>query len=110
MLPVTYAVAGETLVSAVDHKPKRHPGEQLARIRWLRARPRAALTIDRYDEEWAELEWVQALGTVRIVDPAQAPAAIAALTNRYPQYRDRPPAGPVLELAPERLIWWRARG
>lgn len=110
VLPVTYALAGGTLVSAVDHKRKRRPGEELARVRWLRASPRAALTVDRYDEDWSELEWVQALGTVRIVEAAAAPAAIAALIGRYPQYRDQPPAGPVLELEPERLRWWRASG
>jgi PPOX class probable F420-dependent enzyme len=106
VLPVTYALAGGTLVTAVDHKRKDVPPERLARVRWLRARPRAALTVDHYAEDWAILAWVQALGTVKILD--HAPAAIAALTERYPQYRDHPPAGPVIELAPDRILWWRA--
>jgi PPOX class probable F420-dependent enzyme len=107
VLPVSYAVSEGTLVSAVDHKPKRRPGEELARIRWLRARPRAALTVDSYEEDWSQLAWVQALGAVEVVAAADAPTAIEALTARYPQYRDRPPPGPVLALRPDRLLWWR---
>lgn len=106
VLPVTFALTGGALVSAVDHKRKDVPVDRLARLRWLRARPRAALTVDHYDEDWSQLAWVQALGPVTI--RADAPDAIAALTARYPQYRDHPPAGPVIELAPDRIIWWKA--
>jgi PPOX class probable F420-dependent enzyme len=108
VLPVTYAIAGSTLVSAVDEKRKRVPGERLARVKWLRARPRAALTVDRYDDDWSQLAWVQALGAVRIVEAANAPEAIAALAERYAAYRTRSPAGPVLALEPESVLWWRA--
>src|SRR5947209_12300630 len=55
VLPVVFAVSGHTLVTAVDHKPKRRPGDELARVKWLRARPRAALTIDHYDDDWSRL-------------------------------------------------------
>jgi PPOX class probable F420-dependent enzyme len=107
VLPVSYAVSEGMLVSAVDQKPKRRPGAELARIRWLRARPRAALTVDTYEEDWSQLAWVQALGAVEVVAAADASAAISALIGRYPQYRDRPPPGPVLALRPDRLLWWR---
>jgi PPOX class probable F420-dependent enzyme len=109
VLPVTYAVSGARLVSAIDYKPKAVPAERLARVRWLRARPRAALTVDRYDEDWSRLEWVQALGDVRLLDAADAAAELEALRARYEPYRERLPAGPVLVLAPDRLLWWRAR-
>lgn len=108
VLPITFAVAGEKLISAIDYKRKRVAGEHLARVRWLRARPAAALTVDRYDDDWARLEWLQVLGEVEIVDAAAAPDAIAALAARYEPYRIRPPAGPVLALTPSRLLWWRA--
>lgn len=108
VMPVTYAISGESLVTAVDQKPKRRTGEDLARVRWLRARPAAALTVDHYDDDWSELAWVQALGTVRVLDAASAPEAIAALVRRYERYRTDPPAGPVLVLEPDRLLWWRA--
>jgi PPOX class probable F420-dependent enzyme len=108
VLPVTFAVCGARLVTAVDHKPKRLRGEDLARVRWLGARPSAALTVDRYDDDWTALAWVQALGDVDVLDVTAAPDAVAALAARYEPYRTRPPAGPVLALSPERLLWWRA--
>ncbi|MGZ4182434.1 MAG: pyridoxamine 5'-phosphate oxidase family protein [Solirubrobacteraceae bacterium] len=108
VLPVTYAITGESLVTAVDQKPKRRSGEELARVRWLRARPTAALTVDHYDDDWSALAWVQALGTVRVLDAAGAPEAMAALAERYEPYRSDPPAGPLLVLEPERLLWWHA--
>jgi PPOX class probable F420-dependent enzyme len=108
VLPVTYAVDGETLVTAVDQKPKRRRGEELARVRWLRARPTAALTVDHYEDDWSALAWVQALGAIRVLDAASAADAIAALTERYEPYRSDPPAGPVLVLQPNRLLWWHA--
>ena len=58
------------LVSAVDHKRKDVPPERLARVRWLRARPRAALTVDHYEEDWSRLAWVQAIGEG--LDPRRA--------------------------------------
>jgi PPOX class probable F420-dependent enzyme len=108
VLPVTYAINGESLVTAVDQKPKRRRGEELARVRWLRARPTAALTVDHYDDDWSALAWVQALGTVSVLDAASAPEAMASLTERYEPYRSDPPAGPLLVLEPDRLLWWHA--
>lgn len=108
VLPITFALHGGAFVTAVDHKPKRVAPERLARVRWLRARPRAALTIDRYDDDWSALEWVQAIGEVRIVGACDAASSLAALRERYEPYRDRPPSGPILVLNPQRLLWWRA--
>ena len=108
VLPVTYAVNGESLVTAVDQKPKRRSGEALARVRWLRARPAAALTVDHYDDDWSALAWVQVLGSVRVLDAASAPEAMASLAERYEPYRTDPPAGPLLVLEPDRLLWWHA--
>jgi PPOX class probable F420-dependent enzyme len=108
VLPVTYAVLDDAIVTAIDHKRKEVPADRLARLRWVRARPRAALTVDHYDDDWSQLAWVQAIGPITILEAADAPAAIAALTQRYAPYRNQPPGGPVLSLAPERVLWWRA--
>jgi PPOX class probable F420-dependent enzyme len=108
VLPVTYALSGGALVSAVDHKRKDAPPDRLARVRWLKARPRAALTVDHYEEDWTQLAWVQAIGAVSIVEALDAPDALTALAKRYPQYRDHVPVGPVLSLAPDSFVWWRA--
>jgi PPOX class probable F420-dependent enzyme len=107
VLPVTFALCGGSFVSAVDEKPKRVAGDRLARVRWLRADPRAALTVDRYDDDWSRLAWVQAVGSVELLEIGDAPDAAAALVRRYRQYAEHPPRGPLLYLRPERLLWWR---
>jgi len=108
VLPVTYAVVAGAVWSAADDKPKRRPGAELARVRWLRRRPRAALTVDRYDDDWSRLAWVQVLGAVEVLEAAGQEAALDALAARYAPYRERRPGGPLLRLVPARVLWWRA--
>lgn len=108
VLPVTFAIAGGRIWSAVDAKPKRVVGEKLARLRYLRANPLAALTVDRYRDDWTQLAWVQVLGSVEIVQVGEAPTALAALTAKYEPYRRSPAPGPLLALTPERCLHWRA--
>ena len=107
VLPVTFAACRGDLWTAVDHKPKRTEGGDLARVRWLRRDPVAAMTVDRYADDWERLAWVQALGRIDVLDGAE-PAALDALCAKYEQYRGRPPAGPFLRLVPERLLFWSA--
>lgn len=108
VLPVTFAVAEGRVWSAVDEKPKRDPDEELARVRFLRRDARAALTVDRYADDWRELAWVQVLGEVEVLEPDEADPGLAALISKYPQYRDSHPGGPLLALSPRRFLWWSA--
>ena len=110
VLPVTYAVAAGAIWSAIDAKPKRRSGEDLARVRWLRARPQSTITVDRYDDDWTRLAWVQLIGTTAVLGAAAHEHALAALAERYPAYRRSPPPGPLLRLSPSRAVCWRARG
>jgi len=105
VLPVTFAVVAGAAWTAVDRKPKRVPGRDLARVRWLRARPEATLLADRYADDWSQLAWVQLVGRVAVLDGAEPPAELVA---KYPQYRRDPPPGPVLRLDVERTVHWRA--
>jgi PPOX class probable F420-dependent enzyme len=109
VLPVTFAIADGCAWSAIDSKPKR-PGRLPARIAFLRRRPQAALTVDRYDDDWERLAWVQILGTVAILEASAGRGGVAALAAKYPQYRDAEPPGPLLRLEPERVLSWRASG
>ena len=106
VLPVTFAVADGVIWSAIDQKPKRK--EEPARVRFLRRDPRAALTVDRYSDDWEQLAWVQVLGSVRILDVSEGTEGLRALREKYEQYRDRPPPGPLLALEPKRCLSWRA--
>jgi PPOX class probable F420-dependent enzyme len=106
VLPVTFALSGDAVWSAIDEKPKR-PGEP-ARVRCLRRRPEAALLLDVYDDDWTRLAWVQLLGRVTILPADAAPEAVAALAAKYEQYADRAPPGPLLRLDVKRALHWRA--
>jgi PPOX class probable F420-dependent enzyme len=108
VLPITFAVAAGSIWSAIDDKPKR-AGTEPARLRYLRRRPQAAITVDLYHDEWSRLAWVQVLGTVAILERAAARRGLDALSEKYAQYRERPPPGPVLRLGPTRTISWRAQ-
>jgi PPOX class probable F420-dependent enzyme len=110
VLPVTYALYEDALYSAVDEKPKQVPPREIARVRFLRRRPQAALTVDRYDDDWRELAWVQVLGKIEILEVHGSLGAVQALEQKYPQYRGEPPPGPLLKLVPERALCWRADG
>jgi PPOX class probable F420-dependent enzyme len=105
---VTFAVAEGAVWSAVDHKPKRTTGKEVARVRFLRRRPEAALSVDRYDDDWSHLAWVQLLGRVEVLEPAEGRAGLEALVAKYAPYRERPPEGPLLRLTVDRALHWRA--
>jgi PPOX class probable F420-dependent enzyme len=106
VLPVTFAVAEGRIWSAIDRKPKRT--EEPARLRFLRRDPRAAMTVDRYSDEWEQLAWVQVLGRAEIVEVGEGRVGLEALRAKYEQYRTEAPPGPLLALRPERYLWWRA--
>jgi PPOX class probable F420-dependent enzyme len=108
VLPITFAVLGDSVWSAIDDKPKR--AAEPARLRYLRRRPRAALCIDRYNDDWSRLAWVQLLGRIDILPLREATAAVEALAARYEPYRERTPPGPLLRLSVERALSWRATG
>jgi PPOX class probable F420-dependent enzyme len=106
VLPITFAVADDAVWSAIDNKPK-HSG-RTARLRWLRRRPEVALCVDRYDDDWTELAWVQLLGRIDVLDLDQGAAGLDALRSKYDQYMYDPPPGPMLRLTVERAVQWRA--
>ncbi len=105
VVPVVFALVGDTVYSAVDAKPKRTRG--LQRVANVRAEPRCALLVDHYEDDWRQLWWVRADGPGEVVDePSAAHPGIRALVQRFPQYRDAPPSGPLLVVTVERWSGW----
>ncbi len=107
LVPVVFAVLGDTVYSAVDAKPKRTL--ELARLRNVAAHPQACALADHYDEDWSALWWVRGDGRARVLDSgcAEAKRAIARLCERYPQQQV---TGAVLALDVERWNGWAAAG
>ena len=102
VVPICFALEGDTLYTAVDEKPKRT--RRLARVADIERDPRVEVLIDHYDDDWSQLGWVRLRGRARVVDAD--PRALELLTAKYPQYRERPPEGPfvVVEID-ERSEW-----
>ena len=101
IVPVCFALAGGRIVTAVDAKPK--VTTELARLENVRATGRAGLLVDHYEEDWSELWWVRVDGIAEVI---RSESAIDALAEKYEQYREARPAGPVIAIEPERWRSW----
>jgi PPOX class probable F420-dependent enzyme len=113
LVPITFALVDDRLVTAIDHKPK--TTTQLKRLDNIRANPEVSVLVDHYDEDWAKLWWVRLRGVATVVEREDAPPApglhdeaVGALVDKYPQYRDRPLAGDVIVVELVRWQWWSA--
>ena len=105
VVPITFAVDGDTIYFAVDAKPKRTT--DLKRLRNIAANPSVSVLVDHYEDDWERLWWVRIDGTARLLaDGAQAVRATDLLAARYPQYRRVRPGGPVVAISIERMSGW----
>ncbi len=111
LVPVTFALAGDTVYTAVDGKPKaalRAP-DGLRRLDNIRRNPAVTLLADHYDEDWAALWWARADGQASVIDdPALMAGPVGLLADRYPQYAQVPLPGPVIAIRVTRWSGWAA--
>ncbi|MEV1170418.1 TIGR03668 family PPOX class F420-dependent oxidoreductase [Nonomuraea sp. NPDC049784] len=105
LVPVTFAVVADQVVTAIDHKPK--TTTDLRRLRNVRENPRVSLLADHYEDDWTRLWWARADGLARVVQegPEREPA-IDALAAKYGQYREHRPDGPVILVDVTRWTGW----
>lgn len=108
LVPICFALDGDTLYSAVDHKPKR--SAELQRLANITANPRVTLLADHYAEDWTTLWWVRADGAARIAEVGSDAhgRAVELLRERYPQYRDAPALGRAIVVEIDRFTGWSA--
>ena len=111
VVPVCFAIAGDSAFIAIDRKPK--SGRPLKRLRNIAENPHVALTADHYDDDdWTRLRWVMVRGRAEILESgAEHDAAQALLRAKYPQYRamDLAPL-PVIAIRIERATSWSGAG
>lgn len=106
VVPVTFAVTDDRIVTAVDQKPKATTA--LRRLQNVAENPLVAVLCDHYDEDWRRLWWVRADGTGHTADDqASRDMALAALVSKYPQYRADPPRGPILVVTVQSWTGWQ---
>lgn len=104
-VPVTFAFLDGAFYFAVDEKPKRTT--RLKRLRNIAENPRVALIVDRYDDDWSKLAWLMVQGAAAVLENGpERDRAVAALREKYPQYREMPLAGPVARIEPENVLSW----
>ena len=107
LVPVCFVVLDASLYITVDEKPKRRD-VPLKRLRNIAENPAAAVTVDRWDEDWTRLAWVMLRGHAEILESGQEhDQAQTALRERYEQYRLMDLAGlPVIALRIHRVLSW----
>jgi PPOX class probable F420-dependent enzyme len=107
IVPICFALDGDTLFFAIDAKPKRTA--DLQRLRNIASNPAVTILVDHYEDDWQKLWWIRLDGTARVVtQEREAQQMIDALVERYPQYRRARPAGPVVLVEIERMTGWSA--
>jgi PPOX class probable F420-dependent enzyme len=105
LVPIVFALDGDTLYTAVDRKPKR--SSKLRRIENARSRPDVTILVDHYDEDWSRLWWIRLRGHARVLDHGEErDRALELLKEKYPQYRTEPPDGPVLAVDVTNVREW----
>jgi PPOX class probable F420-dependent enzyme len=91
-VPVVYVVDGDGFVGVPIDRVKPKDSPRLQRERNLEADPRATLLAEHWDrDDWSRLWWVRAeLHWQADASVDRSAALAAALSARYPQYRDQP--------------------
>jgi PPOX class probable F420-dependent enzyme len=105
LVPICFALEGDTLYSAVDEKPKR--SKRLKRLENIRAHPEVSVLVDHYEEDWTRLWWVRLDGTARMGDEGpDGDHGLELLQAKYEQYRAEPLSGAVIVVHVERWRGW----
>jgi PPOX class probable F420-dependent enzyme len=104
-VPVCFATEADALVVPIDTvKPK--SSSDLQRARNLDDDGRAVLLCEHWDpDDWSRLWWVRAHLSRTELDPGSRDRLEGLLTEKYPQYRDRPFAGLLTFLITEIHGW-----
>jgi PPOX class probable F420-dependent enzyme len=105
VVPITFAVTGDTIVTMVDQKPK--TTTRLQRLANIEAHPSVSVLVDEWSEDWDRLRWVRVDGSAVIHQEGETwQEAQDALVAKYPQYRDHPPGGVAIAISIEHVSRW----
>lgn len=105
VVPFVFALERDTLYSSVDEKPKQT--RQLRRLDNLRRDPRFTVLVDHYEEDWPRVWWVRLKGRGRVIEEGtERERAIRLLGQKYDQYDEEAPQGPVIALDVEEWRGW----
>jgi PPOX class probable F420-dependent enzyme len=109
IVPVTFALLDQTVVTMIDHKPK--TTTRLQRLANIRAEPRVALLVDEWSEDWRDLRWARFDGRAEIHEQGDLwESARSALVAKYRPYEDEPPIGPAIVITIDSVSGWASNG
>ena len=108
VVPICYAVSGNSVYFTIDEKPKQLTDKPLKRIRNLQINPHVALVVDRYEEDWTQLGWVMVQGEAALLDDGEEHTkAQRLLKARYPQLHGMQIGDlPVIAVRITRVVSW----
>ena len=69
--------------------------------------PHASLLVDHYADDWSQLWWIRVDGDARVV--ADDDGRSTLLAEKYAQYRDARPPGPVIAIDGAAMAPWSGR-
>ncbi|MCH8993203.1 MAG: nucleotidyltransferase family protein, partial [Acidobacteria bacterium] len=81
LVPITFALAGDMLVTGVDHKPK--STLSLKRLANIRHNRRVSVLVQHYAPDWSALWWARADGTATLIEPKDRRHRVAAVILPY---------------------------
>ena len=88
VVPVCFVCIDNDIYITIDGKPKTGDPKSLKRIRNIKANPKIALILDKYDEDWTRLAWVLVRGRADILESGgEQLSAQESLRCRYPQLK-----------------------
>ena len=109
LVPICFTWAGDVIWTAIDGKPKK--SDEMQRLTDLGKNPNVAFTVDRWDEDWSRLSWLQARGKASVLsDQTETEKAFTALKAKYRQYEQTTLTGPVIRIDVDRWVGWSASG
>lgn len=105
VVPIVFAVAENTVYTAVDGKPK--TSRRLRRLANIEANPRVSILVDHYEDDWSRLWWVRADGIAAIHhEDSVCDRGYELLRAKYPQYEHVPLDGPVIAVDVDQWSSW----
>jgi PPOX class probable F420-dependent enzyme len=110
VVPVCFVCDGQTIYSALDHKPKRVTGYRMKRVRNILENPHVAFLVHHYAEDWQQLSYILIRGRAEILEKGpEQQRALMLLEEKYAQYRERhlaASASLVIKIVPETIRRW----
>jgi PPOX class probable F420-dependent enzyme len=109
VVPIVFVWQEAVLYTPLDRKPKRDDDwHALRRVRNIETNGRAAIVVDRYDEDWTHLAWVLLEGVATILESGdERDAGARLLSVKYAQYETLSLEGrPIVRVEIERAAEW----